>query len=63
MPSHRKLNVDKPEDLALLVRSGVIWNTPHAQRGIDAIASGLVEPTECLNMPAAIRELLEDRTG
>ena len=52
-----RLNVDNPEDMARLLRSGAIWNLPqYWQKAIDAIHSGLVPVAECKNIPPQVAE-------
>ena len=46
------MNVDNPDDMARLLRSGAIWNLPqYWQKAIDAINAGLVPLAECKNVP------------
>jgi len=54
-----RYDVEDPDDLIALVRSGAIWKTPFIQQGIDLIESGRVKVTECRNLPA----WLTDSTG
>lgn len=50
-----RLNVDNPEDMARLLRSGSIWTLPqYWQKAMDAIRDGLVPLAECKNVPPEV---------
>jgi hypothetical protein len=50
-------NLDDPEQLAALIRSGAIWRLPMFwEHAINALDAGLVPLAECRDLPSAIAE-------
>ena len=52
-------NLGDPKDMALLLRSGVIWQVPlFWPDAMRAIREGVVPLAECKDVPEQVRDLL-----
>jgi hypothetical protein len=55
LPKVVRINLDDPERMAAMLRSGAIWQLPQFwQKAVKAIESGLVPLAECKNVPAEV---------
>lgn len=59
-PDFKRINLDDPEQMAKMLRSGAIWKLPQFwQQGLSALEKGLVPLSECKDVPPQIVEALK----
>lgn len=54
-----RFDMDDPEDLKSVTRSGLVWKSPYVNKAIALIRSGELPLAECKNIPDNIRAALE----